>query len=644
MGFIDRWLEEPQDRRWRERQEYRERHADRREARRAADRALDREQRAAAAAVTARQRENAALIRTYQDQEKSWYNAPRTVYVGGNNSSLKPMRVSHHAAPLPLCFLPHPDAPDQKSVVFGPGFMRSRNGSLMDDAAWRENAKATLTIWTDIKKRYLTVLGKLRDETWWRELTVAAGLTHSETSDEPWTGQYASGTRKLTTVSVPRISRVQVAEDGLRLTIALDVNVPPRKWQAAVDTLRAGFKSAGMSAGNLRVGETAAGAPLLIFDDLDPLSDVSIETGAWDDEKFRSLLGIDSKGREVWIGWRDVSGMVVGGVAGSGKTASMLPVFRGMEGNVELYVFDGKAQRDLHPLRHICRVYDNSGDIEAPLETVQMLEKLRVLRGDALYEKMGAANFWHLSSEQRRELGMKPIFVVLDEAQVWLKTSKDKEKAKIQAQILESVENLIRMGRSAGIVVIITTQRPSAESIPTDVRDNAQLKLCFKVTNDIMTQMVLGSVPKGNLDPTAIAISDKGRFVMDTEGVGMVLGQAGYISPSELESQLERAEPVPDQWAVAERFASVRPTRSADTPTPPSSSPDAAPSAAPSRQSQGQADDRPKRLTPEQVRAEAIRRGYLKPDDDETPTTAPETTPETPTDNPDITKPLEGFE
>lgn len=569
------------------------------------------------------------LIATYKEQEKAHYGQPQVDFFGGNNASKDTIWIKHFASDLPLAGLPHPDDREYASskVWFGPGLQRERNGNLASDAAWMEKARATKAIWDDgVKERYTPILSKLRDEKFWRDLTSDVHRVEKPV-DVAYQATYSIVTYKLTRVHVPTIKSVRVASDGLRIVVRRDGGAA-RDWTAKLDYIRAGFKSAGMDARNLRVSETLDGDIELIFDDRDPLDNVTGGTGAWDDDKMRSLLGIDSHGREVWINWANTSGMVVGGLAGSGKTASMLPAFRHFEGNAELYVFDGKAQRDLHPLRHICRVYDNSGNIAAPLKTLEMLEQLRVLRGDALYSKLNAPNFWNLSAAQRHQIGMKPIFVILDECQVWLKLSKDKNKSTIQAKILEAVENLIRMGRSAGIVVIITTQRPSAESIPTDVRDNSQLRICFKVADDTMAKMVLGISPQGTLDPAAIQTGKKGRFVMDTEGVGMVLGQAGYIEPDELESLLESSSPVPDQWAVAEKFAGGlragmrRPDAEDPVPTP-------APAPA--------EDPAPRRLTPEEVRAEAIRLGYLKPDDEPAPA-RPDVVNETPTDT---TKPDE---
>ncbi|ORV74676.1 hypothetical protein AWC10_26400 [Mycobacteroides immunogenum] len=49
-------------------------------------------------------------------------------------------------------------------------------------------------------------------------------------------------------------------------------------------------------------------------------------------------------------------------------------------------------------------------------------------------------------------------------------------------------------------------------------------------------------------------MSNKGRGVMETEGLGIVLFQAGYRDPADLDSELSRCEPVEDQSAVAARL------------------------------------------------------------------------------------------
>lgn len=501
--------------------------------------------------------------------EKAILTEPRTIWTGATRGNNKPIIVWDFRCEPPADV-------DVKVRRHGLGALvalRPGGGSFQrNDAALvslkgrygdtlpTEFLAAHRAALSDVLSTY-PVLTKLRNDGEMARVFDAAGLVMESKTTEQMTGTYGVYPRTVTTRNVPTLTEVAIRAGGLTLTYAHRLGDSAKTWAGKLDVLKNALRGLGIDAAHLTVHETETGDIRLAFNDRDPFEALAnLTTGTWDDDKFRSLVGIDSNGREVWITWKDTSGVVIGGVAGSGKTASLLPVFRGMENNAELYVFDGKAQRDLHPLRHICRVYDNSGDIDAPLETMQRLEKLRTLRGDAIYKKLGAASFWHLTPQQRADLGVCPVFVVLDEAQVWLKPSSDKAKATIQNQIRECVENLIRMGRSAGIVVIITTQRPSAESIPTDIRDNAQLKIAFRMTNDIMTQMTLGQIP-GNpqLNPSNIGIASRGRFVMDTEGAGLVLGQAGYISPGDLEDALENAEPVPDQWDTAAALAGRAP-------------------------------------------------------------------------------------
>ena len=434
-----------------------------------------------------------------------------------------------------------------------PNVIRSEMPEIAGDPSFIGWSDQTISLLSEVGKRY-SVLELLRNDDWLAGLLESAGITTSSTSVEQVQGVYGVVDRKVTITSVPSLTNVQVARTGLRLTFGHQPGRSAKDWNSRIDALRAGLKASGLEASNLTISDGADGSVVLHLNDRDPFEDVEIQSGDWDDERFRSLLGVDSNGNQVWITWKGSSGMVVGGVPGSGKTASMLPCFAAMADHAELHVYDGKAQRDLHPLRHIARTYDRSGDLDAPLETLRNLEKLRVMRGDALYESLKADNFWNVARADRERLGIKPVFVILDEAQTWFTMPSDKEKKVFVAEARELVETLIRKGRSAGIVVVLTTQKPSAASIPTDLRDNAALKLCFKVTTPEMAVTVLGQQASDAPSPTDIARSAHGRFVMETEGMGIVLGQAGYRTSSELEVMLSGREPVEDQFAVAARL------------------------------------------------------------------------------------------
>lgn len=490
------------------------------------------------------------------DQEKAawaaWALEPR--YTGGVDPEA-PLIVTHHrSGKMPVLILPPSAAvrDGTNAVLSGPEEMVKARPDRVSDERFMEAARTADALYTEVRRAYGPLLAAMRDATWWRDLCVAAGVSMSSTSDHVWEGQYGSGKERITSIDIPCIAGVRVAGDGLRIRIVPRLGDTAERWRKAVPALRAGFKSAGAPAGEMSVHEDASGAVVIRLNDADPFEHVDAIQHVYDDERGRSLLGVTSTGQEAWITWRGSSGMVVGGVPGSGKTASMLPVFAAMKDECELHVFDGKSGFDLHPLRHIATTYDNSGDLAAPLATLRMLDDLRVQRAAALHAALGANNYWNLNRETRRRLKIKTVFLILDEVQTWLDQSgMAKDEKAIAEEIKRLIRTLIQKGRSTGIVVVLTTQKPDATSIPTIIRDNAALKLCFRVSTPEQAITVLGRQPANAPDPTTIPMAAKGRAVMETEGQGIVMLQSGYRDPDELDAELAGEQPVESQSDVA---------------------------------------------------------------------------------------------
>lgn len=436
-----------------------------------------------------------------------------------------------------------------------PNVIRAEMPEIAGDPSFIGWSDQTISLLSEVGERYL-ILELLRNDDWLAGLLEAAGVLPTPKSvPEQVQGVYGVVERKVTTTTVPSLTDVRVTRTGLRLTFAHQPGRSARDWNARIDALRAGLKAAGLAADNMKISDGTGGTVVLHMNDVDPFSGIAPASGLFDIERGRSLLGITESGEECWITWNGSSGLVVGGVPGSGKTASLLPVFSGMAGKAELHIFDGKSGFDLHPLRHIATTYDRSGDIAAPLETLRRLDALRTARAEALYETLSASNFWNLKQVQRDQLGVKPVFCILDEVQTWTDTSgMDKDEKSVAAEVIKLIRTLVQKGRSAGIVVVLTTQKPDATSIPTVIRDNAALKISFRVSTPEQAITVLGRQAPGAPDPTEIRMSTKGRGVMETEGQGIVLFQAGYREPSDLDAELAQHEPVESQSTVAARL------------------------------------------------------------------------------------------
>ncbi|QKT12155.1 hypothetical protein [Rhodococcus sp. W8901] len=361
-------------------------------------------------------------------------------------------------------------------------------------------------------------------------------------------------TTKLVSEQLPTLVAIADVVDGIELEFTPLPGQSVATWQSALGVL-------GVELGMTTLTVEQRGRRIVVgTHDVTPpeMPTKLTRTGPvpYDAVAGRSYLGQTETGDDACITWAGNSGLVVGGTPGSGKTASMLPVFAGMAGHAELHVFDGKAGFDLEPLRPIARTFDNSGDIDGQLvDVLERVEQLRVARSRALYTRTGISNFWNVPLQVRMEMALYPVVVVIDECQTWLDTSgMDKEERELGAVITKGIRQLIQKGRSSGIIVVLTTQKPDAKSIPTVIRDNSGLRIAFKVTTREQGTTVLGVLPDDAPRPAEIPRSAKGRCITVAEDGGFDVVQTIYVTPHDITAALAETGPVPDQLAVAKRL------------------------------------------------------------------------------------------
>lgn len=380
------------------------------------------------------------------------------------------------------------------------------------------------------------------------QLFTTAGLAVKRVTKEPNPDGSAC---TVTTWTVPGFTHLHIAPTGLMVALKGVPGQTLSTYKAALPHLITAW-----NAPKLSVSEPEGGTFLMSFNDVDPFDrDFTLDGPTrYDADKGVAELGISASGQPVELHFKGNSGAVVGGIVGSGKTASLMPVWAGMAGQAEFHVFDGKEGNDMAPLRHISRTYSSSDDLDAPLLALQRLDETRKLRMAAQYALTGESNFWNLSAQQREALGLYLIVVILDECQTWLDTDglSKEDKAKAEA-IIRLVRTLIQKARSAGICVVLTTQKPDNTSMPTKIRDNCAIKICYAMETAAAAGTVLGTVSEG--DPSPTEFNSPGRCAVKRRGRGSDETQSFYIPIQRLEAILSRWNPVPDQQQVAVTLA-----------------------------------------------------------------------------------------
>lgn len=205
--------------------------------------------------------------------------------------------------------------------------------------------------------------------------------------------------------------------------------------------------------------------------------------------------GFDPRGRLVTLRLM-YSNVLIGGVMGSGKTSAVLVIALSgaLDPTCELWLYEMKGSGDLDPVKPVCHRYVSGDDDEhckAALDALKALEKEMKRRKKVVADlpvsevPQGRKTYPHLA--KRRELGLHPLLAIFDECHTLFEHPVYGDVA------AEVAGRLIRKARAYGVIVVFTTQKPDANSIPRMVSDNAIGRILLAVTGHIPNDIIAGT-------------------------------------------------------------------------------------------------------------------------------------------------------
>jgi S-DNA-T family DNA segregation ATPase FtsK/SpoIIIE len=222
-----------------------------------------------------------------------------------------------------------------------------------------------------------------------------------------------------------------------------------------------------------------------------------------------------------WLGWAEdsapvhvrlaeVSGMVVAGLAGFGKTM-LVAHFLGQlapSPAVQFVLIDGKGGPDYDRL--VPRAWLSAkDDLEQVRDVLRRVHRLMLDRQGAVASVLGVTDAWHL-----RPSGSWPlVLVVIDEAHTFFHERKGtspevKAHNAVVAELSRLVEELIRKGRNVAIQVMLLTQRATGDAIPTRIRDNCQVAISFATRTLDGAVAALGEEIRQHPDASPVLLND----------------------------------------------------------------------------------------------------------------------------------------
>jgi DNA segregation ATPase FtsK/SpoIIIE, S-DNA-T family len=222
-----------------------------------------------------------------------------------------------------------------------------------------------------------------------------------------------------------------------------------------------------------------------------------------------------------WLGWAEdsspvsirlaeVSGIVVAGLAGFGKTMLVGHLLGQLAPSpaVQFVLIDGKGGPDYDRLfpRAWLSAKDDPGEVR---EVLRQVHRLMVDRQTSIAQVLGVTDAWHLGPSPSWPL----VVVIVDEAHTFFHERKGtspevKAHNAVVAELSRLVEELVRKGRNVAIQVMLLTQRATGDAIPTRIRDNCQVAISFATRTLDGAVAALGEEIRQHPDASPVLLND----------------------------------------------------------------------------------------------------------------------------------------
>ncbi|KAB8190588.1 cell division protein FtsK [Nonomuraea phyllanthi] len=255
-------------------------------------------------------------------------------------------------------------------------------------------------------------------------------------------------------------------------------------------------------------------------------------------------FGNDPRGRLVTVPLIQHN-VLIGSQPGQGKTSSIRELAAGvvLDPTVEAWFHELKGTGDLDPYDKVCHRYVSGIEDEAIAYAADSLTLLRkeVMRRSAALKALPA----DLCPDKRvtraiadkRSLGLHPLICIIDECQNLFAHAEYGDKAG------DDAEFIIKLGRALGVVLILATQRPDRDSLPTGISANVSIRFCLRVAGQLENDMILGTSAYKNGIRATVFVPEKDA------GTGYLVGatpmpkvvKAAYLNTPETQLIADRA-------------------------------------------------------------------------------------------------------
>lgn len=209
--------------------------------------------------------------------------------------------------------------------------------------------------------------------------------------------------------------------------------------------------------------------------------------------------------------------LLCGASSGGGKTMFLLSLIaQALAKRMQVYIFDMKGGVDFPRdwRESLCDFSDDPAMILSELSYLVRELNVRIEKFKGIERLYGTAcpnlqTYNRLCKEEK----LARILIIFDElAMITDTTGLDKDHKARAATIIAHLSDIARLGRAFGIHLIIATQRPDANAVPGQVKNNCDVRIAGR------SDLVLSQILLDNGDASHLPKDKPGRFITNIDG------------------------------------------------------------------------------------------------------------------------------
>ena len=224
------------------------------------------------------------------------------------------------------------------------------------------------------------------------------------------------------------------------------------------------------------------------------------ETILWDNpvaEDSVLVFGQTIAGTDVAFDIQKIPHILLGGSTGSGKTVLLrLLLKQCIAKGYKVFLADYKGGVDYPGEWHqSCTIITDTTELIPCLTDIVS----ELYRRKDLFLACGAANISEYNRNSSETL-THIIFAVDELAELVDKTGASKDQKAQIDEVISMMSTIARLGRAFGINLILSTQRPDANILPGQIKNNLDIRICGRADN-VLSQIILDNTSAADRIP-----------------------------------------------------------------------------------------------------------------------------------------------